>query len=46
VLKNVDVNYAPNGWATHEDGSPVQIVMSLNFQEIELVDSADIENGY
>jgi len=46
VLENVDVNYAPNGWSAHEDGSPVQITMSLSFKEIELVDRTAILQGF
>ena len=46
VIKSVDVNYAPNGFTTHDDGSPVQIQMTLQFQEIELIDSAKIQQGY
>jgi hypothetical protein len=46
VIKSIDVNYAPNGYTTHDDGSPVQIQMTLQFQEIQLVDSAKIRNGY
>ena len=46
VIKNIDVNYAPNGWAAHVDGSPVQSTMTLTFQETGLVDRNDIEKGY
>ena len=38
VLENIDVNYAPNGWAAHdENGSPVQTTLNLTFKEIEIV---------
>ena len=46
VLENVDVNYAPNGWASHDDGAPVQTTLTLQFREIELVDKAAIKQGY
>lgn len=46
VIKNVEVNYAPNGWATHDDGAPVQTTITLDFQEIYLVDRNDIQGGY
>lgn len=46
VITNVDVNYAPNGWATLSDGTPVQTTMTLEFQEMVLVDSTAIDNGY
>ena len=46
VLKNVTVDYAPNGWSAYTDGQPVQTKMSLQFMELELVTRADIENGF
>jgi hypothetical protein len=47
VLKNVNVNYAPNGWAAFEgNGAPVQTVVSLQFQEIVLVDKTQINQGF
>jgi hypothetical protein len=47
VLTEVGVNYAPNGtWSTFDDGTPVQTTLTLNFKEIELIDSAAIEAGY
>lgn len=36
VLKDVSVNYTPNGWATYEDGYPVQIQLNLHFKELEI----------
>lgn len=38
VIENIDVNYTPNGWSAHEDGAPVQTVVTLQFKEIVLVD--------
>lgn len=46
VIKNIDVNYAPNGWTTHTDGAPVQTTMTIEFQEIILVGREDISSGY
>jgi hypothetical protein len=47
VVKTVDVNYAPNGWAAHSDGSPIQTTMTLGLQEIVLIDRNEIfNNGY
>jgi hypothetical protein len=47
VLKNVNVNYAPNGWAAFEgSGAPVQTTMTLQFQEIVLVDKTQINQGF
>ena len=46
VITSVDVNYAPNGYTAHDDGSPVQIQMTLQFKEIQLIDKAKIQQGY
>ena len=46
VLKNIDVNYAPNGFAAHIDGAPIQTHMTLQFEEIEIVDKARLSKGY
>ena len=43
VIESMDVNHAPNGWATHTDGTPVQTVLTLQMKEIELVTSVDIK---
>jgi len=37
VLKGMNVDYSPNGWATFENGMPTQIRMTLQFQETEIV---------
>jgi len=37
VLKDVSVNYAPNGWASYQDGFPIQTTLSLRFSEINIV---------
>lgn len=46
VVESVDVNYAPNGWTTHSDGAPIQTVMTIQLQEIVLIDRDKIENGF
>lgn len=46
VITNIDVNYAPNGWAAHGDGAPVQTTMTVSFKEIALIDRAKIEEGF
>ncbi len=46
VITNIDVNYAPNGWAAYDDGEPVQTTLTLQFKEIALVDRNQIEKGY
>lgn len=45
VLKNIEVNYAPNGWAAHDSGAPVQTTLSLQFQEIQIMDKQKISDG-
>jgi hypothetical protein len=46
VIESIDVNYAPNGYATTSDGSPVQTTISISFKEIELITRERIEQGY
>jgi hypothetical protein len=46
VLKDIDVNYAPNGYASHRDGAPIQTQLTLQFQEIEIVDRDRLQKGY
>jgi hypothetical protein len=43
VIESVDVNYSPNGWAAHDDGAPVQTMLTINFKEIQLIDRTMIE---
>jgi len=38
VVTNVEIDYAPNGWSTHQDGSPVNIKMKVDFKELSLID--------
>ena len=47
VIESIDVNYAPNGWAAHDNGAPVQTTLTINFKEIQLIDSKMIDKeGY
>lgn len=46
VLTSVDVNYAPNGFAAHIDGAPIQTQLNLTFKEIEIVTKAKLVTGY
>ena len=49
VITGLDINYAPNGFSTHSDGSPVQIQLTINFKETKLVDRSGqygVSNGY
>jgi hypothetical protein len=45
VLRNVTVDYAPNGWAAFNDGYPVQTTMSLSFQETEIMTKDKVNNS-
>ncbi len=38
VCTNVEIDYTPNGWSTHQDGSPVNIKMKVQFKELSLID--------
>lgn len=46
VVTNVEIDYAPNGWSTHQDGSPVNIKMKVDFKELELIDRDYVEDGF
>jgi hypothetical protein len=46
VIENIDVNYAPNGFTTQSDGSATQIMLTINFKEIELLTRDRIQQGY
>jgi len=49
VITNVEVEYTPNGWSTHQDGSPVNIKLKLDFKELSLIDrdgKTGVKAGY
>lgn len=46
VLESIDVDYAPNGWSTFNDGSAVQTRITLQFKEIFIIDKNRINEGY
>jgi hypothetical protein len=46
VITSIDVNYAPNGWSAHSDGSPVQTTLTMQFKELQLVDRTKISQGF
>ena len=46
VITSIDVNYTPNGWAAHDNGAPIQTVLTMSFKEIELIDKTKIKDGY
>ena len=44
ALRSVAVNYAPDGtWAAYDEGQPVSLTMSLNFQELEPIYESDYQ---
>jgi len=46
ALVNMNVIYAPDGqWAAYDEGQPVSLQMTLNFQEIEPVYESDYQEG-
>lgn len=46
ALESVVVDYAPQGWVSHEDGSPVQTRLTLQFKEMEIMTKAKIKDGF
>jgi hypothetical protein len=46
VLENINVDYAPIGWATFGDGNPVQTKLTLQFKEVMIIDKKRIDEGY
>jgi hypothetical protein len=46
VLTTIDVNYSPNTFAAMDDGAPTQIMLTLNFKEIVLIDSKKISKSF
>jgi hypothetical protein len=46
VLENINIDYAPNGWSTFNDGAPVQTRMTLQFRETVIIDKNKIKSGY
>ena len=46
VLTNCSVDYTPGAVQSHDDGSPVQIKMSLSFLETEMITKDHVRAGY
>lgn len=47
VLENITVDYAPQGeWSTFRNGHPVSVLMNLDFQEMEIMTSQKVQDGY
>lgn len=45
VLTDVNVDYAPNGWAAHVDGAPVQTRLTLQFKEMDIMHRDRFDKG-
>jgi hypothetical protein len=47
AITGLDVNYTPDGsWATYTDGSPVSTTIRIDFRELKMVYSEEIEKGF
>lgn len=46
VITSINVDYAPQGFAAHTDGAPVQTTLTIEFRELELITSQKVEQGY
>ena len=47
ALREINVDYASSGsFSTFENGAPTNMLMSLTFEEMSLLDSGSIEEGY
>jgi hypothetical protein len=45
VLENMNVDYAPNGWASYTDGAPIQTKLTLQFKETDIMHRKRFLNG-
>lgn len=43
VMTNISLDYAPNGYATHRDGSPVEIRLQIQMKETAMITAEDFE---
>jgi hypothetical protein len=46
VLSSINIDFAPNGYATFDDGMPVETRMQLTFQETAIIDRTAVGEGY
>lgn len=46
VLSGIALDFTPSGFATHDDGVPVEIRMTLTFKETVMLNQSDIDDGY
>jgi hypothetical protein len=45
VLEDVNIDYAPNGWAAYNDGYPVQTRLTLQFKETTMITKNQFKNS-
>lgn len=45
VLQSISVDFTPNGYSTHADGSPTQVKLQLVFIETSLLSRKDYDNN-
>ena len=43
ICKGINVNYSPQGWRTLPNSSPVDIQLTLSFEETEIVTQEDVQ---
>jgi hypothetical protein len=46
VITNIQVDYAPNGWAAYDDGYPIQTRLTLQFQEMDIRTKKDADPAF
>lgn len=46
VIEGIDIDYAPIGWMTFNDGNPVQTKLVIQLREIEVIDKKRINEDY
>jgi len=47
VLTGIDINYTPTGeWSTFKDGAPTSAMLTMAFQEMRVINSQNVLDGY
>jgi hypothetical protein len=46
VLSGLNLDFTPNGYASHDDGAPVETRMQLTFQEVSIIDRNAVTRGF
>lgn len=46
VLESISIDYAPNGYASHYDGAPVETRLQMTFRETVIIDKQAVGEGY